>query len=71
MMQHKSCLMKLGDHQHLLKEIKILHRLSWSVWKSAIRLRGMNKKDRDVEGLVVKEQVDNQFSDKGRYWPKT
>ena len=36
--------------QDLLKEVKILHRLSGSVWKSVIRLRGMNEKDRDVEG---------------------
>ena len=41
----KSCLMKLS-----LWEIKILHRLSVSVWKSVIRFRGMNEKGRDVEG---------------------
>ena len=39
----------VGD-QDLSEEIKILHRLSGSVWKSVIRLSGMNEKDRDVEG---------------------
>ena len=58
-------------NQDLLKEIKILHRLSGSVWKSVVRLRGLNEKDRDVEGQVVKEQVDNQYSDREGYWSIT
>ena len=38
------------EHQYLSKEIKILHRLSGSVYKSVIGLRGLNEKNRDVEG---------------------
>ena len=60
----------VGD-QDLSKEIKILHRLSGSVWKSVIRLRGLNEKNRDVEGYVVKEQMDNQFPDREGNWSKT
>ena len=33
----------------LIKEIMILNRVSGSVWKSVIRLRGLDEKDRDVE----------------------
>jgi len=45
--------------------------VSWNVWKSVIRLRGLDEKDRDVQAYVVKEQVDNQFPDRGGYWSKT
>ena len=37
------------EGQDLLKEIMILNRVSGSVWKSVIRLRGLDDKDRDVE----------------------
>ena len=37
------------EGQDLLKEIMILNRVSGSVWKSVIRLRGLDEKDRDVE----------------------
>ena len=37
------------EDQYLLKEIKILNRLSGSVWKSVMRLRGLDEKDKDVE----------------------
>ena len=37
------------EGQDLIKEIMILNRVSGSVWKSVIRLRGLDEKDKDVE----------------------